>query len=646
MSKIEVYDYVVCDVKLLAYNSFHRHEPITNFLNIIMRALIFNKIKYKKLVFAHDINKSEYRLSMYPDYKGHRKEVQSRDSDKEQSRRDEFIAKYKRLPTILKYIGLQINQIQGITNYEADDVISMIRGLEPDAKILGVSLDADWILNVDANTHILKYTTNTLITDEKYCRETYDMGQEDLKEAWSVLGQCVDGNTEFMTGTGWKKIKDFKKGDKVLQVHPETRKATLVEPTKYIHNYNPMDAYHIEGDNRSKMNMVVSSNHRVIHNTKTGDTKITLARDLLENVPDNTYIPSNFTVDNTEYPIPDVELRLMVAYSADGYIKPSGVLRHSFNLKKDRKKHRLTELLEASGRKHVSNGTYLKYDVDKYSLYSIRDMKQATEGYSRFSFTPYIDSKLFHTWAYKLSNRQLGIVKEESVYWDGWKDPRTHTDMVCTAVKEEADFFQYCYQACTRGSITIETHIKSTNTTYVVREPKAQNKIVRKGKIVKKPMESNMEYCFEVPSGAWVARRDDYIFLTGNSKDGIHGISNIGLKRWAKHFAPLTPQARYEQLEEWLMTKKFGCKIHPKAVFKDDWRENWKLNEQLMSFMTLHEHTPFDIEYAQKVLKGDDVEAKISYREWLELSLLELEEIPPMTEEVFMALQNSIHRKP
>jgi len=314
-----VYDYVVIDTKLLAYNSFHRHEPITNFLNIVMRALIFNKIKYKKLVFAHDINKSEYRLSMYPDYKGHRKDVQNRDSDAEQSRRDEFIAKYKRLPTILKYIGLQVNHIQDITKYEADDVISMLKGIEPEATILGISLDADWILNVDKNTHILKYTTNTLITDEGYCRETYDMGQEELREAWSILGQA---------------------------------------------------------------------------------------------------------------------------------------------------------------------------------------------------------------------------------------------------------------------------------------------------------------------------------------KDGIYGISNIGLKRWAKFFAPLTPQARYELLEEWLKTRKYGCKIHPKAIFQDDWRENWKLNEQLMTFMTLHEHTPFDIEYAQKVIKGDDVDDKISYREWLELSLMELEEVPPMTEAVFMALQNSIHRVP
>lgn len=311
------YDYVVVDSKLLAYNCFHRHEPITNFLNIVMRALIFNRIKYKKLVFAHDINKSAYRLEMYPDYKGHRKEVQKRDSDNEQSRRDEFIAQYKRLPTILKYIGLQVNHLQGVTNYEADDVINIIKRLEPEATILGMSLDADWILNVDERTHILKYTTNTLITDEGYCRNTYDMGQEELREAWAILGQA---------------------------------------------------------------------------------------------------------------------------------------------------------------------------------------------------------------------------------------------------------------------------------------------------------------------------------------KDGIYGISNIGLKRWAKHFVPLAPQARYELLEEWLKVGKYGAKIHPKAIFQDDWRENWLLNERLMSFMELEDHLESDVKYAKRVLEGLEVPDKIPYRQWLELCIMELNEVPPLDMKTFEALQNSIHR--
>ena len=312
------YEYIVVDTKLLSYNaSYYRHEPITNFLNIVMRALIFNNIKYKKLVFAHDINKSEYRLKLWEGYKGGRKKNQDKEHHVDQSRREEFVAKYKRLPTILKYIGLQVNHLPKVTNYEADDVPHLIRRLEPDAKMLLISLDGDWILNVDDNTHVLKYDTNTLITDENYTWEKYGMSTASLKDAWEVLGQA---------------------------------------------------------------------------------------------------------------------------------------------------------------------------------------------------------------------------------------------------------------------------------------------------------------------------------------KDSIYNIYKLGLTRWAKHFAPLPEQERYEKLQEWLDKNKYGCKVDSKAKF-ETWQDNHELNKKLMSFMEIEDHTEFDIAYASDVLNGLELEDKITYKEWVELCLMELEEVVPMDEIVFNALQNSIHKK-
>ncbi len=312
------YDYVVVDTKLLSYNSsYYRHEPITNFLNIVMRALIFNNIKYKKLVFAHDINKSEYRLNLWEGYKGGRKLNQDKEHHKDQSRRDEFVAKYKRLPTILKYIGLQVNHIPKVTNYEADDVPHLIRQLEPEAKMLLISLDGDWVLNLDDNTHILKYDTNTLITDESYIWDKYNMSKESLKSAWEVLGQA---------------------------------------------------------------------------------------------------------------------------------------------------------------------------------------------------------------------------------------------------------------------------------------------------------------------------------------KDSIYNIYKIGLTRWATHFAPLPPQERFELLQDWLDKGKYGCKIDAKAKY-DTWQDNYELNKKLMTFMDIKDHEPFDVEFALVVLNGNQVEEPITYKEWVKLCLMELEEVPPIDERVFDALQNSIQIK-
>ena len=313
-----IYDYVVIDTKLLAYNSsYYRHEPITNFLNIVMRAIVFNGIKYKKLVFAHDINKSEYRLDLWEGYKGGRKKNQDKETHVDQSRREEFVAKYKRLPTILKYIGLQINHLPKVTNYEADDVPHLIRRLEPDATMLLISLDGDWVLNLDENTHILKYDTNTLITDESYIWDKYGMGKDSLKDAWEVLGQA---------------------------------------------------------------------------------------------------------------------------------------------------------------------------------------------------------------------------------------------------------------------------------------------------------------------------------------KDSIHNIYKLGLTRWAKHFAPLPEQERYEKLQAWLDASKYGCKIDTKAKY-ETWQDNHVLNKKLMSFMEVEDHTEHDVAYASDVLNGLCVDEKINYRDWVKLCLLELEEVPPMDEVTFNALQTTIHKE-
>jgi len=185
-----IYDYVVVDTKLLAYNSsFYRHEPVTNFLNIVMRALIFNKIQYKKLVWAYDTHKSEFRLNLHSGYKGGRKVLQDKQLHTDQSRRDEFVANYKKLPSILKYIGMNVNHDMRV---EADDVPYLIKQLDPDAKILCISLDGDWVFNLEHGMHILKYSTNTLITDESYVFDTYGMSLADLKEAWSILGQEKD----------------------------------------------------------------------------------------------------------------------------------------------------------------------------------------------------------------------------------------------------------------------------------------------------------------------------------------------------------------------------------------------------------------------------------------------------------------------
>jgi len=154
-----IYDYIIIDSKLLAFTTFHRKQGILKMLPLVTRAFKFNNIDYEKskIVWALDVQKSNYRLSLWKDYKGHRLELQTRASKAEQIRRDKFTNEYLGLPKIFNLVG-----VNGIESVEADDMVSIVRHLRPNANILMISLDLDWLLNVDSKTHLLFFSTNTI----------------------------------------------------------------------------------------------------------------------------------------------------------------------------------------------------------------------------------------------------------------------------------------------------------------------------------------------------------------------------------------------------------------------------------------------------------------------------------------------------
>ena len=146
------YDYVVVDSKLHAYHTYHRKKPITTMISDL--ATMLQKFTYGRIVFAHDMDKSAYRLQMWDQYKGNR----IKDTN---DRHTTFIDQYTTaLPTVLSHIGT--NAI--FSGVEADDTYHVIRTMFPDAKVLLLSLDLDWLLNVDQNTHLYFHTTGMLYT--------------------------------------------------------------------------------------------------------------------------------------------------------------------------------------------------------------------------------------------------------------------------------------------------------------------------------------------------------------------------------------------------------------------------------------------------------------------------------------------------
>ena len=79
---------------------------------------------------------------------------------------------------------------------------------------------------------------------------------------------CVSCDTEFFNGERWKRIDEYKPGDKVLQYNLDGS-ATLVEPLKY-HKYPCDKFWNIRSFNGS-VNQMVSDEHNLVYISSKGN---------------------------------------------------------------------------------------------------------------------------------------------------------------------------------------------------------------------------------------------------------------------------------------------------------------------------------------------------------------------------------------
>lgn len=75
---------------------------------------------------------------------------------------------------------------------------------------------------------------------------------------------CVDGSTEYFNGVKWKKIKDYKEGEKVLQYN-EDGSSSLVLPSEYINYQSDEPFYNYSSE---FLNSSLTGNHDVVYRKK------------------------------------------------------------------------------------------------------------------------------------------------------------------------------------------------------------------------------------------------------------------------------------------------------------------------------------------------------------------------------------------
>ena len=322
---------------------------------------------------------------------------------------------------------------------------------------------------------------------------------------------CVDKDTEYFNGKEWKKICNYKDGEKVLQYN-EDGTATLELPEKY-HCKEAVNMYHVKS--KARIDMVISEFHNVVYRTigKNGSLKIKPFHDIKKAMIKNKEgfagnILKVFDYEGTGIMLGENTIRLMVAIFADGNF-PNNSNQCYFGITKQRKRNRLVKLL---------NDCDIEYKLSPNKKF--------------FIFNAPFNCKHYPKEWYNMTKKQFEIVIDEMKHWDGCQFEKGHVPSFTTSNKNDADFIQFAYTVLGYPAyITIRDRswekviiegreIENVKLSYTVCSG-LKSKIASLRKATFEPFETEdgKMYCFTMKSGMWVMRRNNRIIVTGNTFD-------------------------------------------------------------------------------------------------------------------------------
>lgn len=356
----------------------------------------------------------------------------------------------------------------------------------------------------------------------KYVPEQLDAIKKSLKRTVSFItgkAGCVDCDTEYFNGTEWKKISEYKNGEKVLQYQKDGT-AILVEPLEYIRQKKDY-LYHFE--TKYGLDQCLSEDHNCILLTQKNNLKEEVFSSVMERQNNLKFYDKFITVFNYSgegINISDNLLRLLVAASADATYDYNADItwntynRARFRIKKARKISRLINIIKSNN---------LEYDIKTFDN---------DDHVNIYVYLPFRIKNFPKEW-YQCSKHQLEIIAEEVMFWDG---VAKENNRYATSIKSNADFIQFVFSSLgKRATILTNNRIgrskivngkeyldKSLEYTVHITDRKSISLTCDKRAshhpttFEKYKTKDGYEYCFVVPSHMLVLRRNDKIFVTGN----------------------------------------------------------------------------------------------------------------------------------
>lgn len=321
---------------------------------------------------------------------------------------------------------------------------------------------------------------------------------------------CVDSETEYFNGIQWKKISEYHEGERVLQYNSDGT-STLVYPEQY-HKYPCDEFWKLKSSHG--INQMLSDEHNLVYLSSKGNLVKKNIIDFIVQHNATKYGTECKFITTFDYnersgiPLTDEQIRVMCMVISDGYFPYKNGNKCHVRVKKGRKKKRAIKLLQEAN---------IPFEAHQWNK---KDLEYVT-----YVFHAPLRMKVYGEYWYSCNSHQLNIIADECINWDGSQNNGRMT--YSTTIKESADFIQFAFSASGyRSHIGVSDRRndpdRSRPIEYTISKVKAKNPSLRSnsGKkiIINKVKASNgYKYCFTVPSGMLVLRRNGDINITGNS---------------------------------------------------------------------------------------------------------------------------------
>lgn len=331
---------------------------------------------------------------------------------------------------------------------------------------------------------------------------------------------CYPAGTEYFDGAGWRKIENYS-GGPVLQYQPDSKKAELTEPDEFIKL--PVDQFYRLKNRR--VDFTTSETHRhLVVNEKTGKTEVKLTSELYNN--HNSLVRGNkaklltsFYYDGPGIDLSEDQIRLKVAVFADGHMLPTKEPKVRFSIKKDRKIAALKYLLNRN------NIQYKEYEE---------------RGFTRFEFKYDSKDKEFEAYWYNCNKKQLEIVCDEVIKWDGSVtkiEGKKNNYSFSSTSKKSTDFVQFAFSSIGKSASIYVDSREGCADCYDLRISHSEGVGISKNNrseitttFDKVDSEDGLMFCFAVPSGYFVVRQNNKIYVSGNSGKGFIINNLVGME--------------------------------------------------------------------------------------------------------------------